>query len=65
MDARTVGKAITDSKDQKKPSSDHGVVDHGLHVRGKILPHQKHVSSHGAVLQPNGDPGEVMLWGDL
>ena len=65
MDAQVAGEIIMHNKDQKKAIIGHSVTDHGVHTRGKLLPRQKHVPLHGAGIQPNGDPTEVMLWGNL
>lgn len=65
MSSQVAVKAIVHSKDHKKTSMGHSEDDHGVHTRGKLLPRQKHVALSGSGLQPNGDPTEVMLWGDL
>ena len=64
MHAQTSGKSLVDNKDRKKMPSDHAVAGHGVHTRGKLLPQQKHAPLQGAGVQPNGDPIELMLWGD-
>ncbi len=65
MSSQVAGKAIIHNKDQKKVTMSHSTPDHGVHTRGKLLPRQKHVPLHCLGVQPNGDPTEVMLWGDL
>ena len=65
MDSQVAGKTIMQNKDQKKTTIWHSSADHGVHTRGKLLPRQKHAPLHGSGIQANGDPTEVMLWGDL
>ena len=65
MNSQVAEKVIIHDKDQKKAAVVHNASDHGVHTRGKLLPRQKYASLHGSVIQPNGDPTEVMLWGNL
>jgi hypothetical protein len=67
MNSHVAEKSIIHSKGEKKTGAGHSYssTDHGVHGRGKLLPRQKHVSLHNQGIQPNGDPEEVMLWGDL
>ena len=65
MNSQVAVKSATHDKDHKKMPSGHGVWGHGVHVRGKLLPRQKHAPLVSAELQPNGDPVEVVLWGDF
>lgn len=65
MNSQVAVKSTIHDKDQKKMPSGHGALEHGVHVRGKLLPRQKHTALSGVGIQPNGDPTEVMLWGDL
>lgn len=65
MNSQMAEKAVVHNRDQKKTTPGHSMADHGVHVRGKLLPRQKHAPLNGSALQPNGDPDEVMLWGDM
>ena len=65
MNSHTTVKAIIHSKGQKKQGNIHNLTDNGVHSRGKLLPRQRHTPLQGTNMQPNGDPIETILWGDM
>ena len=63
MDTYTNSIRVLHHNDNKAVSAKHTGKSR-LQFVDKMQPKQKHPEMNGAVIKPNGDPDEVMLWGD-